>query len=602
MALRVLIVSPDAGFGGLIQQTLDNSGEYEPVLVVNGRQALELASKLPFDLAILDADMTGFDMVELGMALQVLSPKVCLILIPGSSSTDDLTQSGLRICGFLTKPFYLPDLLEVVGKASHSGLDEGPLGATTTSILAAQDTQNVRIPVATEELSPQLAESPAWLGNPDRAAQHLARLSMASASQAALILRMGRLWAYAGHLSQAAAQELAEIIQHDWQRQLTRSVPETKISDLVRFVRLRSTGEDTMLYATSLGEQLVLVLAFDVRTPISKIHSQAGELARALAASSEAELPLGQAVIPASAGEEPGRAPKPDQHPEPAKTPSKSAPSPGMPKSEVTAPAKQEAAMPSPPLEEQNQAAVPPLPIGDVPPPTPPEYQGELPRVETMHWPWELDPELDDQSEAGEDEPPRRSAEVSGTAGAAARMVPGAEAPPVGADRGEYLWTPGTSGEADNISYPLPEELHPVSKMILSSPVVYVIHYACVLLPRMPEHQLKGDIPALLTRWMRRISLVSGWRLEYVAVHAEYLHWIAGVAPEVPAVEVIHLVRQQTSSWLFAECPAYTRENPSNDFWAPGYLVLTGSRPLPPQLVNEYIRQTRTRQGVAGEN
>lgn len=91
MALRVLIVSPDAGFGGLIQQTLDNSGEYEPVLVVNGRQALELASKLPFDLAILDADMTGFDMVELGMALQVLSPKVCLILIPGSSSTDDLT-------------------------------------------------------------------------------------------------------------------------------------------------------------------------------------------------------------------------------------------------------------------------------------------------------------------------------------------------------------------------------------------------------------------------------------------------------------------------------------------------------------------------------
>ena len=353
MALRVLIVSPDAGFGGLIQQTLDNSGEYEPVLVVNGRQALELASKLPFDLAILDADMTGFDMVELGMALQVLSPKVCLILIPGSSSTDDLTQSGLRICGFLTKPFYLPDLLEVVGKASHSGLDEGPLGATTTSILAAQDTQNVRIPVATEELSPQLAESPAWLGNPDRAAQHLARLSMASASQAALILRMGRLWAYAGHLSQAAAQELAEIIQHDWQRQLTRSVPETKISDLVRFVRLRSTGEDTMLYATSLGEQLVLVLAFDVRTPISRFHSQAGELARALAASSEAELPLGQAVIPASAGEEPGRAPKPDQHPEPAKTPSKSAPSPGMPKSEVTAPAKQEAAMPSPPLRNK---------------------------------------------------------------------------------------------------------------------------------------------------------------------------------------------------------------------------------------------------------
>src|SRR5512139_2421275 len=102
MAMRVLIVSPDAGFGGLIQQTLDNAGEYEPVLVVNGRQALELASKLTFDLAILDADLAGFTIVELGMALQALSPNISLILIPKDGHPEDFKDTDLHISGYLS--------------------------------------------------------------------------------------------------------------------------------------------------------------------------------------------------------------------------------------------------------------------------------------------------------------------------------------------------------------------------------------------------------------------------------------------------------------------------------------------------------------------
>jgi len=41
------------------------------------------------------------------------------------------------------------------------------------------------------------------------------------------------------------------------------------------------------------------------------------------------------------------------------------------------------------------------------------------------------------------------------------------------------------------------------------------------------------------------------------------------------------------------------KENPSGDFWAPGYLIMGGSQPHPSQLVKDYIKQTRERQGYS---
>ena len=48
-----------------------------------------------------------------------------------------------------------------------------------------------------------------WLTDVNTAAQHLTRLTLESSSQAALIVRNNEVWAYAGELVQAAAQEVA---------------------------------------------------------------------------------------------------------------------------------------------------------------------------------------------------------------------------------------------------------------------------------------------------------------------------------------------------------------------------------------------------------
>ncbi len=162
-------------------------------------------------------------------------------------------------------------------------------------------------------------------------------------------------------------------------------------------------------------------------------------------------------------------------------------------------------------------------------------------------------------------------------------------------------WSRLESGTPGVYPRPSTDDLHALPSVILSSPVVYVIHFACVLLPRIPEHHLSGDIHKKLMECMRRLSIAFGWRLEYVVIFSDYMHWITGTSPEVSADEVIQKVRRHTTEMIFSEFPSFSRGNLCDDFWAPGYLVVTGSNPLPAELVNEYIEQTRLRQGIAGK-
>ena len=109
-----------------------------------------------------------------------------------------------------------------------------------------------------------------WLSDPNKAAQHLTRLTLESSAQAALITRKNSLWAYAGSLSQNAAKEVAQTVTRNWDGQ--------KGSDLLRFIRLESTKAEHMLYATRLATDTVLALVFDAETPFSTIRSQASQL------------------------------------------------------------------------------------------------------------------------------------------------------------------------------------------------------------------------------------------------------------------------------------------------------------------------------------
>jgi len=126
---------------------------------------------------------------------------------------------------------------------------------------------------------------------------------------------------------------------------------------------------------------------------------------------------------------------------------------------------------------------------------------------------------------------------------------------------------------------------------------MYHLTYACLLVPRFSAHYITGDLADRLGEWLPNICIAFGWRLEYLAVRPEYLQWVVNVQPNTSPGYLMRIMRQQTSEKIFGELIRLKKENPSGDFWAPGYLIMGGTQPHPPQLVRDYIRQTRQRQG-----
>ncbi len=533
MSARVLILSPDTGFGGLIQQTLERAGGYEPLLVTSGRQALNIAKKVSFDLAILDADITDISITRLGKDLLRLIPDMRLILIPPESPPPEFDTQSMRISGYLTKPFYLPDLVEIVERS----LSPKPVDILATSKTESQTrpimdqtSQNVIEVTATSAPHVSAQGRLPWLDDVNQAAQLLASLSMASPSQASLLLRGGRLWAYAGQLSQAAMQELAHLVIQDWRRSLDTDQADDSEVDLARYIRLKSTDSEYLLYTTLLEDDLLLALVFNARTPFSEIRSQAVALARALTSPPE--------KVAQGIGQKGWVAPNTDQH-------------------EL---ATEEAAWlfgvrGTEGASDQVEGAAPAGATDE------PKLESD--EIQQTRWIYEFETEA--QAVSGEVEavqPPQESWANT---------------------HGEEIVSPTSSRKG------------------LFSPRISDIRYTCILVPRLPEHILIGDLAGNLSAWMRKIALSFGWRLDYLAVCPGYLQWVAGVAPETSAEEIVQTVRQHTSKMIFAEFPRYQKENLYGDFWAPGYLVVTARKPLSEEVIQKYIHHIRSHQGEVTE-
>jgi REP element-mobilizing transposase RayT len=95
------------------------------------------------------------------------------------------------------------------------------------------------------------------------------------------------------------------------------------------------------------------------------------------------------------------------------------------------------------------------------------------------------------------------------------------------------------------------------------------------------------------------ICVAFGWRLEYISIRPDYLQWIVNVAPSTSPGALMRKMRQHTSVKIFEEFRHLHKENPSGDFWAPGYLIMGGLQPPPTHLIRDFITQTRQRQGIS---
>lgn len=524
MTTPVLVVTPSPNFGESIRAALEETESYRVLVVSNKVPAIVRAEEESCRLAILDLDLGEQWVEDIGQALRTVMPDMKLFVLAG----DDLPPllDTIRPWTLLRKPFHLPNVLVALARPGTP-------------------------PDAAKIVTKPHGELP-WLTDVNTAAQHLTRLTLESASQAALIVRHNEVWAYAGELSQAAAQEVTGVMSRNWDSESD--------GDLLRFARLETTRAEHILYATRLAPGMLLGLVFDAETPFGTIRSQAGKLGSLL----ERE----------------------DSPPEPEIV--STAPL-------TWAPILPAGASPEPEMDEVDEEDVP-IPeiqniLRDVPPPEP-ERRVEPPPV---------------------DEGATRRSTLTREPGAG-WLAPGAStAPPPSevaqtviskpAPRPETPVAPPAPGE---VEHTLPHSLVGFvgpgadARRISLEPVhagVYHLTYACLLLPRFSDHYLTGEVADKLSEWMPIICVAFGWRLEYVAVRPEYLQWVSNVPPATSPGYVMRIMRTQTSEKIFAAFPGLKKDNPSGDFWAPGYLIMGGTQPHPSQLVKDYIKQVRQRQG-----
>jgi REP element-mobilizing transposase RayT len=126
----------------------------------------------------------------------------------------------------------------------------------------------------------------------------------------------------------------------------------------------------------------------------------------------------------------------------------------------------------------------------------------------------------------------------------------------------------------------------------------YDLSYACLLIPRFSGHLLTGKVTDFLHATIRQTCVVASWRLDFVQVRPEYLQWVVSAPATSPPSRCIHTIRDQTSKGILDKFRQFRDNNPCQDFWAPGYLVLVGPAPHPPEVISEFIRLTRQQQAL----
>ncbi len=272
---HVLIVDPNEAFATLLGEELQRQG-YEVIQAEDEEAARAAARRQEFDLAIIDMGLES--PLPLARDLRRAQPNLRLMLIPlMGQELDEEVQERIAIQGVLPKPFFLPDLPQMIEAALQAPL-------------APEPPAPVEEPV--EEVAPQPAPSAAPKEErlPDRATLNANRAAIREllddlareVSANAVLLTYGEeiaLWV--GTLPAATVQAVADAALQGWRT--SAEVARALGREQGRFEQSISGG-DYMLYAVSVAPHALLAIAIQGTTSLGLLRLNARGTAREIAA------------------------------------------------------------------------------------------------------------------------------------------------------------------------------------------------------------------------------------------------------------------------------------------------------------------------------
>jgi DNA-binding NtrC family response regulator len=120
--IRLLIADDEVKFVDSIAERLEMRG-LAVAKADNGTDAVALARRERFDLALLDLKMPGLDGREVLRILKNEQEHIEVVILTGHGSLDSAVEcTKLGAYGYLPKPYELDSLLEILKEAYHARL------------------------------------------------------------------------------------------------------------------------------------------------------------------------------------------------------------------------------------------------------------------------------------------------------------------------------------------------------------------------------------------------------------------------------------------------------------------------------------------------
>ena len=124
MLSNVLVIDDDEDTRNLFSTVLTDAG-YLVEAVENGKQAIKICKKGPFDVALIDIELPDIKGTELLNTLNQIRPKMVKIIITGHPSIENAVKSvNEKADGYLLKPVKIAEMLEMIKKIHTEKTDE----------------------------------------------------------------------------------------------------------------------------------------------------------------------------------------------------------------------------------------------------------------------------------------------------------------------------------------------------------------------------------------------------------------------------------------------------------------------------------------------
>ncbi|RME98608.1 MAG: response regulator [Chloroflexi bacterium] len=292
---NILVVDSDEGFGFMLTEGLQNSGQYVATCVHSGADALHAVVEHSFDLVIVDIALTDMHPAKLIQAIRDAKSDTKIMLIPLIGQDLPANLKDIKIDGVLPKPFFVGDLPELVDKA---------LGRTRQRILTPDPVSLAKMrsrkePSGTYPVPPPAADTTtpetqyfAQTAQPPLVPQETVRFLRASENEILRLLRdLNRevraeaillvagtdLIAQAGILSREECEELTVLVAHSTQ---TAAQAAAFLGERAgRFTQSLHEGAAYRLYTLTLAEGILLSLALSTNVPLGMIRHQSRQIA-----------------------------------------------------------------------------------------------------------------------------------------------------------------------------------------------------------------------------------------------------------------------------------------------------------------------------------